>query len=383
MKNRAVFLDRDGTLIEEVGYAVRPEQIRIQRGVARALARLAEAGYKLVVVTNQSGIARGLLTEEDLNVFHQKLDEQLELLGARVDVYYSCPHLPDPSQCARPELAIECDCRKPKPGLLLQAARDMEIDLRSSWMVGDTWRDIQAGQAAGTRTIKVPADREHDAPRPIDIPPSTAEVADLEEAADVILDAEDIAPEPSPPPPLLPEEKPAPPEPQLAPEHTGGANSGQRPAVVAPVPPEKNTSEPPARADRAAEADRAQPPVGTCARCSGPVTAEQVLAGEAARRDGMLLCPACIGHLPTGGDRTVESATGLLQELLAEVRRIGRARHGGAMTFLRMVAYVLQVGVLFCALGMGIFSGDRVFYIQVAILLQLMVVALLLFERTS
>ena len=229
MKTRAVFLDRDGTLIEEVGYAVRPEQIRIQRGVARALARLAEAGYKLVVVTNQSGIARGLMTEADLNVFHQRLDEQLELLGARVDVYYTCPHLPDPSQAARPELAIECDCRKPKPGLLLQAAQDLGLDLRASWTVGDTWRDIQAGQAAGTRTIKVPADAEHDAPRPADTPPPTAEVDDLEEAADVILEAEDLLP---PPPP--PEEKPAPDEKPAASEKTVAE---EKPAAVRSSPP--------------------------------------------------------------------------------------------------------------------------------------------------
>ena len=144
MANRAVFLDRDGTLIEEVGYATRPEQIRILGGVARALARLAGAGYKLVVVTNQSGIARGLLTEDDLNRFHQALDDHLGLLAARVDVYYTCPHHPDPAEAVRPELAVDCQCRKPRPGLILQAARDLGLDLAESWLVGDTWRDIEA-----------------------------------------------------------------------------------------------------------------------------------------------------------------------------------------------------------------------------------------------
>jgi D-glycero-D-manno-heptose 1,7-bisphosphate phosphatase len=373
MKNRAVFLDRDGTLIEEVGYAARPEQIRIQPGAARALARMADAGYKLVVVTNQSGIARGLLTEDDLNVFHKHLDEQLELLGARVDVYYSCPHLPDPSQAVRQDLAIDCDCRKPKPGLLLQAAQDMDIDLRASWTVGDAWRDIQAGQAAGTRTIKVPADAAHDAPRPVETPPPTAEVADLEEAADVILDAGEA--------------------PHLVPgEHTGGdkpqlASGTGVPLPVRAVPSEKNTGGQAASATPAPAADvpsqSAPPPAAACARCGVAVTAEQVLSGEAARRDGLLLCPDCIGHLPTGGESLSGSTADLLQELVAEVRRIGRTRHSGAMTFLRMVAYVLQAGVLFCALGLGLFAGDRTLYIQVAILLQLAVVALLLFERTS
>ena len=158
MPDPAVFLDRDGTLIEEAGYASRPEQIRILGGVAQALAELADAGYRLIVVTNQSGIARGYMSEEDLERFHDALDQQLHLLGTAVDAYYACPHHPDPGDTPRPELAVECDCRKPKPGLLLRAADDFHLDLKASWTVGDTWRDVAAGQAAGTRTIKLPAD---------------------------------------------------------------------------------------------------------------------------------------------------------------------------------------------------------------------------------
>ena len=187
MGQPAVFLDRDGTLIEEIGYPTRPEQIRILAGVARGLARLAEAGFKRIVVTNQSGIARGLMTEEDLDKFHEALDEQLDLLGAAVDAYYACPHHPDRSGAARTDLAIECDCRKPKPGLLLQAAEDLDIDLETSWAVGDSWRDVQAGQAAGLRTVKLPAAPGHDAPRPADVPPPTAEAEDFEEAVALIL----------------------------------------------------------------------------------------------------------------------------------------------------------------------------------------------------
>ncbi len=383
MTNRAVFLDRDGTLIEEVGYAVRPEQIRILRGVARALARLAEARYKLVVVTNQSGIARGLLTEQDLNLFHQRLDEQLELLGARVDVYYTCPHHPDPSEAKRPELAVDCDCRKPKPGLLLQAAQDLDIDLKASWMVGDMWRDIQAGQAAGVRTIKMPADAQHEEPRPADTPPPTAEVADLEEAADVILDAEDLSP---PPPP--PAEKPAPVE--ALPTEVSPAPA---PPEVPPVHHAEQAAEAPApqvhriQVDEAAPEEpeeRPAPPeaVASCARCGGPVMAAQVLSGEAARHDGHLLCPDCLGHLPTGGE-SPESSAEVLKELLVEVRRLSRTRHTGGLSLLRLMAYVAQAGAVFCGLGLSLFTNDRTFYIQVAILLQLVVVALLLFERNS
>ncbi|MGB2781300.1 MAG: HAD family hydrolase, partial [Phycisphaerae bacterium] len=177
MGEPAVFLDRDGTLIEEVGYPTRPEQIRILAGVARGLARLADAGFKRIVVTNQSAIARGLITEADLDRFHDALDEQLDLLGAGVDAYYACPHHPDPAGAARKDLALDCACRKPKPGLLLQAAGDMDLDLEASWLVGDTWRDIQAGQAAGVRTIKLPASASHPGapgPRPPEVAPPTA-----------------------------------------------------------------------------------------------------------------------------------------------------------------------------------------------------------------
>jgi len=221
MESRAVFLDRDGTLIEEVGYATRPEQIRILGGVARALARLAGAGYKLVVVTNQSGIARGFLTEDDLNRFHQALDDQLGLLGARVDVYYTCPHHPDPAEVVRPELAVECQCRKPKPGLILQAAHDLGLDLAKSWLVGDTWRDIEAGQAAGIRTIKLPTAASLDGPRPPHVETPTAEAASLERAADIILNyrtaAQEPAASPAPPAPEIAATAPVAPSPQVAP----------------------------------------------------------------------------------------------------------------------------------------------------------------------
>jgi D-glycero-D-manno-heptose 1,7-bisphosphate phosphatase len=383
MTNRAVFLDRDGTLIEDAAYMVRPEQIRILRGVARALARLADAGYKLVVVTNQSGIARGLLTEDDLNLLHQRLDEQLELLGARVDVYYTCPHHPDPDQAKRPELAIDCDCRKPKPGLILQAAQDLEIDLANSWMLGDMWRDIQAGQAAGVRTIKLPADAAHESPRPAGTPPPTAEVADMEEAADVILESGDIPEEP-PDEPAAPEAPPAAPDPAAAdkPKSPDPMRS-EKVEMATEKPRSAAAQQPSATATSVVAPATAAPVTAPCARCGVPVTAAQVFAGEADRRGGALLCPSCLALAPGGDDRLPANATEALKELLAEVRRLGRTRHTGALTLMRLTAYVLEAGALFCALAMSILGNDRTFYIQAAIFLQLLVLALLLFERNS
>jgi len=437
MANRAVFLDRDGTLIEEVGYATRPEQIRILGGVARALARLAGAGYKLVVVTNQSGIARGFLTEDDLNRFHQALDDQLGLLGARVDVYYTCPHHPDPAEAVRPELAVNCSCRKPGPGLILQAARDLGLDLAESWLVGDTWRDIEAGQAAGVRTIKLPAIPSHDGPRPPQVQPPSAEAASLERAADLILKQCDTAAPPdeslassesateaaavedkiiSPTAPPETEDpatgvgappfNPLPAERLIGPpldadaaesplpsdsaeaiaieeiaEREEDAESAAAPSQAAPEPP---PSAPPFQ-PRAAESPPPETaPVVTCARCGQTVSVADLVSGAAGRRGGFLLCAACLPHHPPDTtDSIPDSATGLLRESLLELRRIGRRERTSGLSLLRLLAYLAQAAALFSGLVMALASTDRAIYLQAAIFLQLLVLTLLLLERRS
>ena len=421
MANRAVFLDRDGTLIEEVGYATRPEQIRILGGVARALARLADAGYKLVVVTNQSGIARGFLTEDDLNRFHQALDDHLGLLGARVDVYYTCPHHPDPAEAVRPELAVDCQCRKPRPGLILQAARDLELDLAESWLVGDTWRDIEAGQAAGVQTIKLPAIPSHDGPRPPQVQPPTAEAASLERAADLILQSSTFSLQPpasslQPPasslqPPVAPLE-PAPPERLLESPRPGRAQvawpQGQAEAIAleevtrepaaeeievgvepeseaAPPPHAAETTAPVEVADVPAPAAAAPPeaaPAPTCARCGQTVAVADLVSGAAGRRGGFLLCAACLPHHPPDtADAIPDSATGLLRESLLELRRIGRRERTSGLSLLRLLAYLAQAAALFSGLVMALVSTDRAIYLQTAIFLQLLVLTLLLLEK--
>jgi histidinol-phosphate phosphatase family protein len=135
----AVFLDRDGTLIEERNYLTRPEQVRLLAGVGPALARLRGAGFVCVVVTNQSAIGRGMMTEADLVVVHAELRRQLQAAGGDVDAIYHCPAGPDD---AHPE-------RKPAPGMLLRAASELGLDLARSWMIGDQVRDVRAGRSAG------------------------------------------------------------------------------------------------------------------------------------------------------------------------------------------------------------------------------------------
>jgi len=384
----AVFLDRDGTLIEEIGYPTRPQQIRILGGVARGLARLAEAGFKRIVVTNQSGIARGLMTEDDLDRFHEALDEQLDLLGAAVDAYYACPHHPDRSEAARPDLAIECDCRKPKPGLILQAAEDLDIDLGASWTIGDTWRDVQAGQAAGLRTIKLPAPPGHDAPRPADVPPPTAEAEDFEDAVGIILgDREAVPPEAAeeqaPPahdqPPPSAREEPWP-------EDTEGPAPHEETAAETPLPPPVAVSAPVAAAPKATEERRPAAPAdaAVCARCGQKIPSTALASGAAGPRAGRLLCAECLAHQPPDVDEVAAARTGetgtLLYAMLKELRRMSRIRRPESLPLVRLFAYVIQAVAIFIGVW-GILYQDRPGFIQAAVFLQLVVVTLLLVER--
>jgi D-glycero-D-manno-heptose 1,7-bisphosphate phosphatase len=146
-RRRAVFLDRDGTIIEDAGYLQDPAQVRLLPGAGPAISRLNAAGWLTLVVTNQSGIARGLLSENDYYRTERRLDELLAESGARIDAHYFCPHLP--------EVTGQCECRK--PGLLLyrQAAERFDIELPRSWWVGDRARDVLPSAAFGARAILV------------------------------------------------------------------------------------------------------------------------------------------------------------------------------------------------------------------------------------
>ncbi len=148
----AVFLDRDGTLNREVDYLRDPDQLELLRGVPAALGQLAEQGYALIVVTNQSGIARGYFSEADLARIHARLRDLLVEHGVRLDHVAYCPHHPT---VGLPGYLRACECRKPAPGMLLDSARRLGLDLARSWMIGDSARDLEAGEAAGTRSVLV------------------------------------------------------------------------------------------------------------------------------------------------------------------------------------------------------------------------------------
>jgi D-glycero-D-manno-heptose 1,7-bisphosphate phosphatase len=145
-------MDRDGTLSAEVGYVTALDQFRLLPRSAAAIRRLNEANLLAVVVTNQSGVARGLFDEALVEQVHARMRDQLAQEGARLDGIYVCAHHP---VLGEPPWRRACDCRKPEPGLLIRAAREMDVDLASSWLVGDSARDLEAGRRAGVSPVLV------------------------------------------------------------------------------------------------------------------------------------------------------------------------------------------------------------------------------------
>lgn len=180
----AVFLDKDGTLVEDVPYNVDPAQIRLTVGAVEGLRALDQARYRLIVVSNQSGVARGYFAETALQAVEARLRELLGAVGVPLAGFYYCPHHPEGPVSA---YAVACGCRKPAPGLLLRAARDHGIDLTRSWFVGDILNDVEAGHRAGCRTVLLDVGGETEwAWSPWRVPDRVT--GDLAEAARLITD---------------------------------------------------------------------------------------------------------------------------------------------------------------------------------------------------
>jgi len=152
VSRRAVFVDRDGTLIEEAGYLSHLDRLVFFPFTVDAVRQLNRAGFAIVVITNQAGIARGIVREAFVSEAHRHIEERLAAGGAHVDGFYYCPHHP---HGIVESLRQSCDCRKPQPGLLRRAAEELDLDLARSYTVGDRWHDLEAGHAVGTRTVLV------------------------------------------------------------------------------------------------------------------------------------------------------------------------------------------------------------------------------------
>lgn len=182
MSDRAVFFDRDNTLIEDPGFIDHPDQVKLLPGVVETLRRVRACGHKIVIVSNQSGIARGLFTEEQLARVHDRFRDLLVEQGVTVDAIYYCPYL-DGEEAVVEKYRRDSNLRKPQPGMLLEAARKLDLDLAQSWLIGDRPTDIEAGAAAHCRTILVGEDHAayNGRVRPDHVVPSVLEAARIVE----------------------------------------------------------------------------------------------------------------------------------------------------------------------------------------------------------
>lgn len=153
---KAVFLDRDGVINEDKGYVHKISDFKFLPNVPEAIRSLNEREYLVIVITNQSGIARGFYSEQDMHAVHNHMTSTLSNENARIDAIYFCPHLSDPKEIVAEKYLLDCECRKPKPGMILQAQRDFQItDISQCFLVGDKISDIQSGKTAGCKTVLV------------------------------------------------------------------------------------------------------------------------------------------------------------------------------------------------------------------------------------
>lgn len=293
MPNRAVFLDRDDTLIEDPGYLNDPDQVKLLDGVPEALAEFRALDYKLIVVSNQSAVARGIVTEKMLAEIHQRLEQLLSERGASLDQIYYCPYHPDG---VVPKYRKESEFRKPNPGMLLRAAEQMDIDLGQSWCVGNSYSDVEAGSRAGCKTILITQSS----------PPGQAQVGQLSSDYTAVNLKEAV---------------------NIVKRH----NNSHRDADV-------QTQSHPASEDQIDP----QP---------GDMTSEQPEHGSQGVEQPAPSDSAEPHTWSTEDDSPGNRTEQLLKQILEELRGMRRAEMFGEFSVMRLIAGIIQVGVLFCLLA--------------------------------
>lgn len=292
MANKAIFLDRDDTIIHDPGYINNPDQVRLMDGVAESLIELRTMGYKLVIVSNQSGVARGIITEKKLGEIHERLTDLLAAKGAYLDRIYYCPYHPEG---VIPKYRMESELRKPNPGMFLTAAQELDLDLGQSWTIGDSGRDIEAGLRAGCKTILI-SGKPKEKQAASNEPQADFRAVNIREAVNIIkqyyrtLSKQQVKPQAESQPQVQPEPEP---EPQ---------------AEAEPLPPEPETEK--------------------------EVIEEDIKPKQTAPQKNIL-------------NSNVEF---LLAEILEQLRRKHRHDMFSEFSVLRLVAGVLQVVVGFCLL---------------------------------
>jgi D-glycero-D-manno-heptose 1,7-bisphosphate phosphatase len=370
MKRPAVFFDRDNTLIVNEGYLGDPAKVVLVDGAAEAVARVRSLGYAVVAFSNQSGVARGLFSEDDVHRVNARLDELLAdaLPHAVIDRHEFCPFHPEGTVA---EYAVESDLRKPKPGMILQAAEKLALDLSRSWVIGDAPRDIESGKAAGCRTIWYKDTRlpQSMAARELMLTVPDAVVSSLKEATDVIA-RDALVRQASPP-----EAPPAPPSPQrrqsepAAPPEPEPESQSETEAEV-PEPPAEVPVEPEAPRFSAAPGPKS---VST-AKPLMQVLAQKRSAGAAASSSNNSTPPDAPANTSTA--RLEELAEQILQELQ---RR--EPHHQADFSISKLLAGIMQI-IALAVLPMGyLLNHNTTSFLLIAIFLQLFTIALLIMGR--
>jgi D-glycero-D-manno-heptose 1,7-bisphosphate phosphatase len=304
MSEKAIFLDRDGTLIEDPGYLNNVEMVKPIGGAAEALMHLKKLGYKLVVVSNQSGVARGIIKEEVLNQITDRMKQIFGNAGAYIDRVYYCPYHPEG---VIDKYRKESDERKPMPGMLLRAAREMDIDLARSWAIGDSYRDIEAGHRAGCRTILLNSPPDLKRPGPNDVRPDF-EAVNMKEAANIVRRQDTMAKK----------------EPAV---------SLEKPEVQSPGP----------------EAIEAKPEIQEPEPEPEAPTKEEIVETEVSEQDEPEVGQKNESERSVGSQRTEE----LLEEAVRHLKGIHQQGLFEEFSALKLIAGILQMLVLFCILMAG------------------------------
>ena len=390
MSKRAAFLDRDGTIIDDTGFIRRIEDVKLLPKAAKAVKRLNDADWRVIVVTNQSGVARGLLTEKDVAATNKRMIDLLTKEGATVDAVYYCPHLPEGMV---PNYAKVCDCRKPRPGMLLQAAEEHGIDLAASVMIGDAPRDAEAGLAAGTRAILLT----ESAARAEQVPDACGQAPDLFAAVTEILKLPVVATRVEKTPKKTVDAK----QPARAkrkarkskkssaaakPEEETAVSAEKAPIPIRRAPKEftpepetdETTEEVEAPVAAAPETETTSVREGVpCGRCGAVIPPEDIAGGRAADLHGVRLCAACIAALEAQEEISGEATN---DDLLRELRNITRA-----LTYQRFSTWHI-LGAIGQAMAVGsalvaFFSGGPPLVLLYAVFFQLLALTCFILGR--
>ncbi len=360
MASPAVFIERDNVLIADPGYMGGPDAVKLLPGVELAIKSLRQAGLKIVVVTNQPGVARGLLTEETLEATHSRLRQILADKQARLDAIYYCPSHPDGSV---ERYASDSDNRMPQPGLLHQAAEEMSLDLARSWIVGATPAAVGAGQHAGCRTVRIKtpdSHGKHDAESATEDYQADHHVRNLVDAARIIMREAASAPQPqAAPSQTRPAEKPAPPK--LPAQRDEKSPRPQRPQTPGepPTPPEASEGDTEDTADAA-------PLAGVAAAVEDPTPRDAAHEGLDSPQEATAASP------PTMQDDSV-----VRQEILRHVRQMVRQQDVHEFSLTNVIGGIAQMFAGLCLL-LGVIMAVGYedlprgqYWVLVAILLQI------------